>query len=139
MGRANSVSSQVDGDSDVVPACSDRGRAQQRNNGLCQHFCIGENFPSSPRPEARQFSSSPYFSGAFQVLPKSWSSKQASPSASKSVCGPFKRNAWYSRSPSYNSVTVSTDFHSQKLWRFLLLALEPMALEPGVRLRPLTL
>ena len=42
QGGANSVG-QADGDSDMLPSCQlCEGRAQQRNNGLCQHFCLGE-------------------------------------------------------------------------------------------------
>ena len=31
---------QVDGDSDMVPACTCSGRAEQRNSGFCQDFCL---------------------------------------------------------------------------------------------------
>ena len=41
------------------------GRAQQRNNGTCWHFSLGEICSSSLCPESRQFSSSPYVSGIF--------------------------------------------------------------------------
>ena len=38
--------SQVDGDSDMVLTCCLWGdRAQQRNNGFCQHFCLGKSSP----------------------------------------------------------------------------------------------
>ena len=38
--------SQVDGVSDMAPACwLCVGTVQQRNNGLCQHFCLGKIYP----------------------------------------------------------------------------------------------
>lgn len=44
------------------------GRTQQRHNGARWHFSPRESGPSSPRPEARQFSSSPSVPGAFELL-----------------------------------------------------------------------
>ena len=53
QGRVNSVS-QVDRNSDMVPACwLCRRRAEERNNGLCWHFCLGKSFHSSSCPDAR--------------------------------------------------------------------------------------
>ena len=90
MARAHSVSSQAEGDSDVVPACADRGRAQERNNGLCQHFCIGQSFPSSPHLEARQFSSSHISLVLFGFCPRAGAqSKQVHQQANLCV-GPVK-------------------------------------------------
>ena len=67
QGGANSVN-QVDGDSDVEPTCQLCGEwAQERNNDLCQYFCLGESCPSSSCPEARDFSSSSYVPGTFQA------------------------------------------------------------------------
>ena len=63
--------SQVDGDSDMAPACVcslNVGRAQQKNNGFLQQFCLGESCPSSSCLEARQFSSSSYVSGTFTAV-----------------------------------------------------------------------
>ena len=60
QGKVNCVS-QVDGDSAMAPAlwlCV--GRAQKRNNGLCQHFCLGENCSFSSGTNARQLTSSLY-------------------------------------------------------------------------------
>ena len=43
VGGVNSVC-QVDGDSDMVPACGLCGvRAQKMNSSLCQNFCLGGN------------------------------------------------------------------------------------------------
>lgn len=62
--RVNSKS-QVNEDSDMVPTCWICGRAQRRNNNLCQHFCLGEIHLSSSYPDAKEFSSSLYIPGAF--------------------------------------------------------------------------
>ena len=35
--------SQVDGDSDMAPACSVGEKTHQRNNGIWQYFCRGES------------------------------------------------------------------------------------------------
>lgn len=64
--RVGETVSQFNGDSVMVTVywlCGDR--VQQRNNGLCQHYCLGENWLSSPGPEAKQFSSFLYVPGAF--------------------------------------------------------------------------
>ena len=55
QGWVNSVS-QVDKDTDMAPACwFCEGRVYQRNNGLYQHFCLGESCPPCPKsyPDAR--------------------------------------------------------------------------------------
>lgn len=47
--------SQVDADLDMAAACVcmvGQGKAQPRNNGLCQHMCPGESHLSSPCPAA---------------------------------------------------------------------------------------
>ena len=47
--------SHVDGDLDIMPTCWLCGvKAQKRNNGLCQQFCL-----SNSHSDAREFSSSP--------------------------------------------------------------------------------
>ena len=43
---------------------SSGGKAHQRNNSRCQHFCLGENCPPSSHPNAGKFSSYLYFSAA---------------------------------------------------------------------------
>lgn len=60
------------------------------------------------------------------------------PSASMSVCGPFKRNAWDSSCPPSHSATISAGFYSQKLGGLLSLTLVLWAGEPGVGLGLLT-
>lgn len=61
--------SQIYGVSDMVPACELYGeRAHQKNNGLCQHFNVGESCPASSHPNARQLISSPYIPGAFRTV-----------------------------------------------------------------------
>lgn len=56
------------------------GRAQQRKNGFWQHFYLGENYSSSPCPEANQFSSSWESLVPFQLPPQHWSPEELSPS-----------------------------------------------------------
>ena len=72
--------SQVDGDSDMVPACWLCGeRAQQMNNGLCQYFCLEDSCPSSPHPNPND-SVPPHLSlEPFELLSQFWSSEQVSP------------------------------------------------------------
>lgn len=53
----------------------------------------------------------------FELLPQSWSSEHVSQSASKSMCGPLKKNVFNSSSPLFHSATLFTGFHNQKLWR----------------------
>ena len=48
-------------------------------------------------------------------------------SPSKSVNGPFKSSAWYSRSPEFHAASIPAGFHSQKFWGLLFTALEPWA------------
>ena len=51
--------------------------------------------------------------------------------------GPLRGTAWGSWSFSFQSTTIPAGFCSQKLWRFLFLALDPWAEGPSVGLRPL--
>ena len=61
----NSVS-QVDEASYMAPSFELYGGwAQQKNNGLCQQFCLGESCLFSSHPDGRQSRSSPYVPGAF--------------------------------------------------------------------------
>ena len=76
--------------------------------------------------------------GPFELLPQSWSSEQVSPSLTKSTYRPHKRKVCNSLSPLSHLVTISTGFHSQRLWRLLFLALEPWAGQPSVWLEPPT-
>ena len=112
QGRANS---QDDRDSGMLQACLLwSGRAQQRNNGLCQHFCLGESCPFSllPRSHTIQFLS---VSGSAEQLLRHCSSQGVS--RSKPVCGPFKRNCLGLQSPPpSHSATILTGFYSQRLW-----------------------
>ena len=63
-GKSND--SQVDEDRDTVPICQlCRRRAQKRNNGLCQHFSLGDSSLSSSHPVAKQISFYLYVPGAF--------------------------------------------------------------------------
>ena len=41
QGKANS-DSEFDGDLDIEPTNAFREKAQQRNNGFSQHFCLGD-------------------------------------------------------------------------------------------------
>ena len=66
QGKVNSIS-QVEGDSDMAPACwLCVGRSQCRNDGLYQHFSLRESCPFNRCPIARQFSFSSYVPAAFQ-------------------------------------------------------------------------
>ena len=90
QGRTNHPS-QVDGVSDIVPACClCAGRAQQMNSGLCQHFCLGDHCPTSPRPDARHCVPPHISMVLFELQPQRWSIEGVS--LSESLCGPFKRN-----------------------------------------------
>ena len=100
-----------------------RGRAQQRNNGLCQHFCLGESCPPSSRPDAGQCSSSHKSLVSFNLLPPSLSSEGVG--VSKSKHGPFKRSCLGLQKFLCSTASVPAGFHSQKLWRFIFLALDP--------------
>lgn len=89
--EANS-DSQVDGDSAVVPTlwlCV--GRAQKRNSGICQHFCLGENAPLAPTSALTlmldPFSSSLYVTGELHAVVLVLELK-----GSESRHGPFERN-----------------------------------------------
>lgn len=48
-----------------LPASTVRGKAQQRNNGLCQHFLSGRKLSPQLLSDARKFNSSPNVSGVF--------------------------------------------------------------------------
>ena len=65
---------------------------QQRDNGLCLPFCLGERRKLSPSSchNARHFSSFLYATDAIQLLPWCWSSERVS--QSKSVHEFPKRN-----------------------------------------------
>lgn len=51
----------------------------------------------------------------FKLLPQHWNSELVSPSASKSVHGPFKRSAWDSSLPLSHSATISTVFSARNV------------------------
>ena len=113
QGGANSVS-QVDGVSDMTPTCQLCGdKAQQRNNGFCQPFCLGQSCPSSSCPDARHPCSSTCIPGAFEAASPELNSEELS--LSKSVCRTFKRNFWDSRNLSTNSATIPGGFYGQNL------------------------
>lgn len=74
-----------------------KGRAQPRNNTLCQYFCLRESYPFSRSAEARQLRSSPYVPGAFsELLPQHWCSGRVNPSPSESMHGPLIVEICYS-------------------------------------------
>ena len=105
---------QVDGVSDMVPTCllCGTGDAQQRNNGPCQHFCLGESCPFSPLPVVRQFSSSPSVSRAFQAAAPALELGGSDTPPRKSRAGALKRNCLGLQKPSV-SAKVPAGFHSQ--------------------------
>ena len=135
QGGANSAS-QVDGVSDVAPACwicgSVRaGRAQKMDNGLCQSFYLGESCSPVPAlmPDTLVPSCMPLV--LFKLLPWCWSSEGMS--LSMSLCGFFKGNCLGlqkfllpTQSPLF--------FCSSKLWGLIFLALQLWAGGSGVGL-----
>ena len=67
------------------------GRACERNNGLCLHFCLEETCPPQFSPVILNNSVPPHMPQVpFNLLPQPWSSEGLSPS--KSMQGHFKRN-----------------------------------------------
>lgn len=82
----------------MVLTCQLRwGKAQNRNSGLCQQFCVGESCASSSCLDARQSRSLLHALVPLELLLQSWSSEAVSPSAS--MPGPFKRKVGDSSSP----------------------------------------
>ena len=74
-GGTNSVS-QIDGDSAMVPASISRGKASAKENGFCQHFYLGERYPSSACFQETDNSVSPDKSMVpFVLPPQLWSSE----------------------------------------------------------------
>lgn len=68
QGWVRMVIIQVNGDSELTPACSCRmygGRAQQKSSGGFWNFSFKECCPTSPHPGARQLNSSFYVPGTF--------------------------------------------------------------------------
>ena len=61
----------------------------------------------------------------FNLLPQCWSSEEVSPS--KSVHRPFKRNFLGVQQFLSSTVSISTGFYSQNLWRLIFLSQEPWA------------
>ena len=123
QGGANSVS-QVDGVSDVVPACwLCVGRAQKRNNGLCQHFCLGESYPQALALMPDNSVPPPMSLVPFNMLPLHWSSEEVS--LSKSVHGPFKRTCLGIQKFISSRTSIPAGFYNQKSRGLVFLALEP--------------
>ena len=87
LGGANYLS-QVNENLDMVPACHlFEGKAQQRNNCLCEYFCLGESCTSSSHlipDNSVSFLVPPHMS----LVPQPWNSEGVS--QCKSVCGPIK-------------------------------------------------
>ena len=99
------------------------GRAQKRNYDLWQHFRLGKSCPSavSLMPDN---SVPPHMSlMTFNLLLWCWSSEEVSPS--KSVHELFKRNCLGLQKLLSPTASIPSSFYSQKLWRFIFLALEP--------------
>ncbi|KAF6125499.1 hypothetical protein HJG60_009930 [Phyllostomus discolor] len=115
------------------PPASSGWRAHQRNNDLCQHFCLRES-----RPLALALildNSFPYHKSLvpIKVLPHCWSSGVVQ----INLCaGPLRRAAWNPRTL-HPSALIPGGFYSQESWGLNVLALEPWALQPSVVLEPL--
>lgn len=87
------------------------GDGSERNNVLCQYFCLGESW-SSPHSLIPDNSVPPCkFLVPLELLAQCWSSEQVS--LSKSMCRSFTKTPGR---PSSHFVTIPTSFYSQKLW-----------------------
>ena len=135
QGGENSVR-QVDGVSDMMPACwFCGGRAQKRNNGLCHHLCLGESCPPAVALMPDTLVPPGMSLMHFNLLSQSWSSEGVS--LSKSVNGSFKRNYLGFQQFLSSTASISADFYSQKLWALIFLVLESWAMGPDLGLRHL--
>ena len=140
QGEANSVS-QVDGFSVMVPACWRLwlcwGRAQKRNNGLCQHFCLGESWPTALvlMPDN---SVPPHMSlMPFNLLLPCWSLEGVS--LSKFMPRPLNRICLRFQQFLSSTASILSGFYSHRLWKPIFLALGTWDGEPSVGLEPLAL
>ena len=132
-GGASRVS-QVDGGSDVAPAWQlFAERDHQRNNGLCQHFCLG----GSHLPPTLTLMPDNSVPPRVSLAPFKWLELRRV-SWREPMRSPLKGTAWDSRSPLSPSTSIPAGFYSQKFWGLLFLALEPQAGGPEVGLGSLT-
>lgn len=92
---------------------------QQRNNGFCQLFCLGESCLFSPCHDVRQFSFSLYVPGTFQAVASVLELRENPNSA---FAGLLKEAPGIPSALSITQPTISAGFHSQKLWGRLFLA-----------------
>lgn len=96
-----------------------RGRAQQKTVDFAISFLWERAVPLALTPKIDSSVPPGVFLAPLILLPHHWISEQTSRSSSKSMHGPFKRNAWDCSCPSSRLATLSTGFHSQKLWELL--------------------
>ena len=135
QGIANSVS-QVDGVSYMAPTCwVCAGRAQKRNSGLCQDFCLRES--CRPALALTPDNSIPphIFLMPFNLVHWHWGSEGVS--LGKSVHWLCKRSCFGFQQFLSSTDSIPAEFYSQKLRRLTFLALEPKAAGAGVGLGPL--
>lgn len=116
-----------------VPANCLAGGGSKKENGIG----LGKSCPSSTGLKAKQLSSSCMSLALLELLSQCQSPKRMSPSVSKSMLGPSKRNVWDYSSPLPCLCAVPTDFHSQMPWGLLFQILMFWDGDPSVRLRPL--
>ena len=126
-GGASRVS-QVDGGSDVAQAWQlFAERDHQRNNGLCQHFCLG----GSHLPPTLTLMPDNSVPPRVSLAPFKWLELRRV-SWREPMRSPLKGTAWDSRSPLSPSSSIPAGFYSQKLWGLLFLALGPWAGGPAM-------
>ena len=122
--------SQINGDSDLVPTCTCRlgwGRSQERNNGAYQPFCPERAAPPALTVKPDNSVPSHTLLVVFKLLSICWNFWCLY--ESKSVLGLFQRMPGSTAVLSHLS-GIPADFHSQKLWGFLFLALVLWPEEP---------
>ena len=130
QGGANSIS-QVDGVLEMASSCwLCDGRAQQRENGLCPTFCLGESDPPA-LTLMLDTSVLPCMSPVpFKLLPQCRSSEGVS--LSMSVWGFFKRNCLGLQK--FLPLTQSPLVFAARVVGLIFLTMEPWTGWPGVGL-----
>ena len=108
-------------------------RAQKRNNGLCQHFCLGESCP--PTLTLMPDTSVPLCMSLmpFKLLPLCQSSEGVS--LSKSMCSPLEKNCLGLQKSLSSSASISAEFTAKS---YGILSSWHWAGGPGVGLGSLT-
>ena len=135
QGGANSIS-QVDGVSDMAPACQLCGSVQEgseKGQWPLSAFTSVRKLSCSSCLDVRHFSSSPYATGAFQVSTWCWSSEGVS--LHKSLCGFFKRNELLVTPAVSSTNSVPAGFFQAGIMGTYLPGTGTLGWGPGVGLR----